>query len=755
MTQGYLQKLRHLSIYTSGLVLMLASLVTLLPLQASAAAPQDTYAWQKNIGTPGCPEQGQPWGVVVAGGKVYQTDEANSAVEIFDTSGNFITKFGSYGSGNGQLSGDLGGVAVDSMGAIYIFDAGNYRVQKFSSAGVYLYQFGSYGTANGQFGWGGDGTGIALDSVGNLFVIDSGNNRIEKFDPSGNYLSQFGSYGTGNGQFNMPEDVAFDAAGNIYVTDSGNDRVEKFSSTGTYLSKFGSSGINNGQFDSPQATALDSGGNIYVSDSSNHRIQKFSSAGTYISQFGSYGSGDSQFGWSIPDIAVDGTGNIYVVDSDDYRIQKFSSNGNYLQQLRYFTDPDSQHLCSPNFSTIGPDGNLYVTDSTWNNVKIYNPSTGVLERVIGLSSQNNTIGHQGIAVDSSGDIYVVDSANNTILKFSSTGTLLTQFGSQGTGNGQFNWPEGIALDDSGNIYVTDYRENRVQKFDANGNYLSQFGTSGTSNGQFYGPKGIALDSAGTIYVTDTGNYRVEKFSPTGTYLLQFGSQGSGDGQFGSSYGSSGLGSVSLGAAGDIYVADIYGDRIEKFDSDGNYLGQFGTVGSGDEQLESPSDVTVSASGTAYVMDRGNSRVSVWGTLPSTPQNITVKPLSATMLRLTWAAPARVGSSPLTSYRVLFRAFGATNWTTAATVSSSTLEYTISNLQPETRYDVQIVAINAAGASTDSEGADDAVATVATLESGQRAGDGELANTGADIWLYALLGVGAVGCGAFLIRKLWA
>ncbi len=92
--------------------------------------------------------------------------------------------------------------------------------------------------------------------------------------------------------------------------------------------------------------------------------------------------------------------------------------------------------------------------------------------------------------------------NNRIQKFDSNGGYLTQWGSYGSGNGQFNHPQGVAVDSSGNVYVADTGNNRIQKFNSNGGYLTQWGSYGSGNGQFTFPLGIAVDSSGNVYVAD-------------------------------------------------------------------------------------------------------------------------------------------------------------------------------------------------------------------------------------------------------------
>jgi sugar lactone lactonase YvrE len=208
----------------------------------------------------------------------------------------------------------------------------------------------------------------------------------------------------------------------------------------------------------------------------------------------------------------------------------------------------------------------------------------------------------GVAVDSSGNVYVADYGNSRIQKFDSSGGYLTKWGGQGSGNGQFNYPSSVATDSSGNVYVADSENHRIQKFDSNGGYLTKWGTRGNSSGQFITAMSVAVDSSGNVYVADWGNHRIQKFDSNGRFLTQWGSPGSGNGQFNYPYG------VAVDRSGNVYVTQYQNHRVQKFDSSGGYLTQWGSYGSGNGQFNQPIGMAVDSSGNVYISDRDNHRV---------------------------------------------------------------------------------------------------------------------------------------------------
>jgi hypothetical protein len=209
---------------------------------------------------------------------------------------------------------------------------------------------------------------------------------------------------------------------------------------------------------------------------------------------------------------------------------------------------------------------------------------------------------QGVATDSSGNVYVIDEGNNRVEKFSSTGAYITQWGTYGNGNGQFEYAYAIATNSSGNVYVADAGNYRIQEFSSTGAYITQWGTYGNGNGQFYDAEALAVNASGNVYVVDPSLNTVQEFTGTGTYITQWGSSGSGNGQFSNPYG------VAVGNNGNVYVVDQNHNRIEEFSSSGTYITQWGSSGSGNGQFQFPWAVTTDMNNNIYVVDINNNRV---------------------------------------------------------------------------------------------------------------------------------------------------
>ena len=136
---------------------------------------------------------------------------------------------------------------------------------------------------------------------------------------------------------------------------------------------------------------------------------------------------------------------------------------------------------------------------------------------------------ESISVDDEGNIYVTDSGNARVQKFTSDGQFLKTWGVSGTGNGEFKKPTGIATYEN-NVYVVDSEQARIQVFDSTGKFLQSWGEFGSEQGEFFYPHGIAISNDGVVYVADTKNHRIQQFTTGGEFLSSFGVFGPGDGR---------------------------------------------------------------------------------------------------------------------------------------------------------------------------------------------------------------------------------
>ena len=173
---------------------------------------------------------------------------------------------------------------------------------------------------------------------------------------------------------------------------------------------------------------------------------------------------------------------------------------------------------------------------------------------------------QQIAVDDERNIYVADTGNSRIQKFTNDGEFLSSWGTNGFENGKLQSPVGIAIYEN-NVYVVDKMQNTIQKFDNDGNFILKWGGLGSENGQFIEPHGITINSSGVVYVADSMNHRIQTFTSDGEFLSSFGKSGFGDGKL--------KNPVDVAVYGDfIYVSDPGNYKIEKYTSDGIFLKSF-------------------------------------------------------------------------------------------------------------------------------------------------------------------------------------
>ena len=315
------------------------------------------------------------------------------------------------------------------------------------------------------------------------------------------YAGQPGTKGYADGsalqaEFHLPNNLAVDGAGNLYVADTANDVIRKITPAGVVstiaglLHRRGSTdglGTNSARFWSPFGIAIDNADNIYVADTGNNTIREISPAGMVSTLAGLAGQAGTNDGvgslarfrnpW---DVAVDNSGSVYVADMSNDTIRKISPDG----KVHTFA------------GQAGMSGN---TDGWGNSARFNNPF--------------------GVAVDSAGNVYVSDTANNTIRKITVARVVTTLAGSPGNAgtndaNGadaRFWSPQGLTVDSAGNIYVADTSNNAIRKITPMG-VVTTLPASTDKTLLLSGPGGVAVDANGNVYVADTDNHCIRKIA---------------------------------------------------------------------------------------------------------------------------------------------------------------------------------------------------------------------------------------------------
>ena len=452
---------------------------------------------------------------------------------------------------------------------------------------------------------------VALDEHGNVYVVDTANDRIQKFTSDGQFVAKWGKHGDGDGEFSSPYGAVVDG-GYVYVTDKWHDCVRKFSLDGRFLATWGQEGAGDGQFRCPYGLASDRKGYVYVADTDNHRIQKFSSEGLFVAKWGTEGSGDGQFRFPTA-ITVDANGHIYVIDADNHRIQKFSSNGAFLLKWGTEGSGDGQFDFKTESDparggiTVDAAGNVYVSDTGNGRVQKFS-SKGQFVAKFGMqewqrASDDDLVFYNpvGLAIDNDDNVFVADAGDSRVVKFNAV-QLLANWGGPAQDAGKFDKPSGIAIGSDGCVYTTDEGNDRVQKFSSDGRLMGTWGGEGTEDSQFHNPAGIATDTNNNLYVVDTGNNRIQKFSSDGEFMAKWGTEGHGQGELSSPHG------AAVDSSGYVYVTDTDNSRIQKFSADGTSVLSWGSAGKGDGEFEYPVGIAVDNKGYVYVADTNNDRI---------------------------------------------------------------------------------------------------------------------------------------------------
>jgi len=297
---------------------------------------------------------------------------------------------------------------------------------------IFVTKWTGRGAWSGRFKW---PSAITSDLEDSIYVADAGNCRIEKFDSDGKFITQWEEKNRSDYNLDRIEDIYVDSDYKIYVSDSNRSGVQEFDLNGNFLRICGET--------SSDGLVKDSEGNVYINGG--FKILKFNSEWIFQDSWeimfkAMYEGKEVAWGASYyySDIAIDSSGYLYVV---------------YMDVLRTAKPPDSIDENKASKSIIYKLNSSGEIIDRWDTI---------------FTDDNNLFSYiYGIGIDKQDRIFVADTGSNRILILDSEGNVLTEFGSKGSGNGQFRGPVDVTVDSKGNVYVLDYGNNCVQKFKPN------------------------------------------------------------------------------------------------------------------------------------------------------------------------------------------------------------------------------------------------------------------------------------------------
>lgn len=318
------------------------------------------------------------------------------------------------------------------------------------------------------------------------------------------------------------------------------------------------------QINAPYGIHVDSSSNVYIADTFNHCIRKVDSSGNISTVAGTPqsngSSGDSAAATSaklyLPrGVYVDGSSNMFIADTFNNKIRKVDSGGTITTFAGTGTPAYSGDSGAANaaelkypYDAYGDGTNIFIVDKSNDVIRKVagTSSTDTITTVAGIQANGGAYSGDGgaataadinapfsITIDSSNNIYIADTSNHRIRKFTDGGNISTVAGNGSNGfsgdksdatSAELNQPYGVAVDSSGNIYITDTYNDRIRRVDASTGIIYTIAGNGdtgfsddseldATSVSLYRPRGIYVDSSGNVYFSDSQNHRVRKLEP--------------------------------------------------------------------------------------------------------------------------------------------------------------------------------------------------------------------------------------------------
>jgi sugar lactone lactonase YvrE len=368
----------------------------------------------------------------------------------------------------------------------------------------------------------------------------------------------------------------------------------------------------------PQAIAIGPDGNVYVGDQGSHVVQVFTPQGQFLRTVGAAGQRPGELS-AVGALAVADDGSLLVADGRN-RIDRFHPGGSLLNSWGSSGSDVGQFLFGGgrgNDAGAGgglatASGMLYVADSGNNRIQRFTVQ-GTQGAVILPPGE---LAHpKGLAVRGT-RLYIADDQRHRILVTDTGGRIIrTIGGGSGSRPGQLNFPYGVALDPAGRLFVADNMNHRIVRFSTASTgyaYKARWGSYGRGPGQLAFVRGIATDRSGNIYVANTGNDRIDVFDIGGRLLRSFGSSGRAEGQFNTPSG------VAADSDGIRAVTDAVNGRVQFLGPDGAVISSMGSPNPGPTILPRPVGVAFDVPGNAYVVDQRRGVIVVFSRATGLP-----------------------------------------------------------------------------------------------------------------------------------------